>query len=264
MSKVNKVVSVGCAAKTKVKYCIVVSIFLCLAICGITITSIKPAKADTSSANFPVDEAGIAAYVKLDSVENIDIATLAEAYKSIEKQGESYVVGIVPVTNDPHVYIGLDGWIVAYFLKTEEASRIAGGTKATTLEDAIDYMAGQIGATYSTPVKYYDFEFPEANKITLITKDTGGFYVTVPGTLYEGSYRLYGKVCSGFYPALVKITVDEITVYEYNYHGWFTCAGVYAYGYFDLLTYFKAGVTHYIYSGGYTEGPLEIVLIYKN
>ena len=261
---------------------VLAAVFLCLFMVGNV--------SATDGTTFPVDEAGIAAYVKVDNIENIDIDALAEAYHTIEASGENYVIGTVKVTNElgdnyPHLYVGLDGWMVAYYLNTEEASRImqwkgytAGSINTTTLKDAIDYMSEKTGVTYSMPVKYYDFEFPEANKMTIITETNTGnddFYVTVPGTLYEASYQvLLMERCgggSGFHR--LSLNVDGTVVFEVlgggGYRYWLPFS---SYGYYNL-SIFETGITHHVsfvgggdsYSGcqgsrkGYTT-----VLIYKN
>ena len=89
---------------------------------------------NAEATTFPVDEAGIAAYVKLDSVDITDLTEALNYFYSVEEQNETYVIGTVkvenimgkyvPFYNYPHVYIGLDGWIVAYYSNTEQASRI--------------------------------------------------------------------------------------------------------------------------------------------
>ncbi|MHA1665139.1 MAG: hypothetical protein ACTSVW_04840 [Candidatus Njordarchaeales archaeon] len=208
--------------------------------------------------------------MKVDNINDIDKNALAEVFETIEKSGESYVIGKVPVTNKPHLYVGLDGWIVAYFLREEPASKIAGGPKTTTLEEAIDYMCEKIGVTYSTDIKYYDFEFPEANKMTVITEGVSwslrenDFYVTVPGTLYEASYRISASCssCPTGHWEWISLKVDGVSVFEEYPRGVF-------YGYYDLSTYFKQGVTHYITlscSSGResVEATGSTVLIYKN
>lgn len=265
---------------SKTRWYILGGVFLCLLV-GITIGSIKSVKAETTSTTFPVDEAGIAAYVKLDNIENIDIDALAEAYHAIKASGESYVIGTIKVPNEigfnyPHLYVGLDGWLVAYYLKTEEASRIMqwkgytkGSINTTTLKDAIDYISEQIGITYSSPVKYYNFEFPEANKMTLVAEEgRNDFYVTVPGTLYEASYGvlLRSKCCSGFVCKQLILKIGEILVYQSHGLGcWFTCSSPFStYGYYDL-SIFKTGITHHvIFNDQCSSGAYATILIYKN
>ncbi len=259
----------------KIKYYYLIgSIIIILAILGGIVFLAKSAKAEEqTSTTFPVDEAGIAAYVKVDNINDIDRNALAEAFKTIEKSGESYVIGKVPVTNKPHLYVGLDGWIVAYFLKEEHASKIAGGPKTTTLEEAIDYMCEKIGATCSTDIKYYDFEFPEANKLTLIVENgkSDSFYVTVPGTLYEASYRfqIIGPCyCSWWHPCVwpktFTLSVDGNIVYEKSMGGE---KSELLYEYLDPSSNFQAGITHYVAFGFGQDCPksqFATVLIYKN
>jgi len=266
---------------SKTKLYILAIIFLCF-IVGITIASIRTAEAETST-TFPVGEAGIAAYAKLDNIENIDLEVFANACDSIEELGESYIVGTIKIENAvgfsyPHIYVGADGWIVAYYLKTEEVSRImqwkgytAGSINTTTLKDAIDHICAKIGVTYSPPVKYYDFAFPESNKMVLIV-DSNDFYVTVPGTLYEASYGVLLKdgCCSGFVCRILKLTIDENLVYESPGLGcWYTCSGPFSsYGYYDLSV-FPTGITHHIifHNGCSDWSPTSsavTALIYKN
>jgi len=184
-------------------------------------------KADTST-TFPVDQAGIAAYVKVDNINNVDINTIGNAFHSIEASGESYIIGTVEVQNEvnpsyPHLYIGLDGWLVAYYLKTEEASRmmqwknyVKGSIATNTLKDAIDYICGQTGLTYSADLKYYDFEFPDANKLTLVaersTYPPNDFYVTVPGDNLRSSLSSFndknvGNMCWWQFIRIFKIKI---------------------------------------------------------
>jgi len=178
-----------------------------------------------------------------------------------------------PWLNYPHAYIGLDGWIVAYYLNTEEASRImqwngysAGTISTTTLKDAIDTICGKTGVSYSTPIKYYDFEFPEANKLTLIaeTGSSNTFSVTIPGTLYEGSYSLYTYRPSysnwgpdTHYP--IHLSVDGISVFDSPASSWKSY-----YGYYNISTHLKVGVPHVISISRVNGGGGATVLIYKN
>jgi hypothetical protein len=186
---------------------------------GHAISLIRPALVQAATTTFPVNEAGIAAYVKLDSVDITDLTEALNFYQPVNKVDETYVIGTVSVKNQPpwasprnyypHIYIGLDGWMVAYYLNTEEASRIMqwkdytpGVTNTTTLKDAIDTMCTNIGVTYSAAINYYDFEFPNANRMALIAETalgcsygsfgTNSFSVTIPGTLYEASYSVFG------------------------------------------------------------------------
>lgn len=257
-------------------------IIVLLSALGIMMTPIKFAEAETTTTTFPVEEAGIAAYVRLDNIENIDLEAFANACDSIKELGENYIVGTIKIENFlgfnyPHIYVGADGWIVAYYLKTEEASRImqwkgyaAGSINTTILKDAIDYITQMVGVTYSTPIKYYDFEFPEATKMTIVV-DRNDFYVTVPGALYEASYGLILKerCCSGFDCRTLKLTIDENIIYQTGLGCWFSCGAPFSYyGYYNL-SMFPTNTTHHItfHNGCSDWSPTSSVvttLIYKN
>jgi len=269
--------------KFKKKRYILIGIFLFLFLLTATIL-IKTAKAETTSNTFPVDEAGIAAYAKLNEPENINLSIFANACDSIEKLGESYMIGTIKIQNtvgftQPHIYVGADGWIVAYYLKTEEASRImqwngyeAGSLITTTLQDAIDVICAKTGASYALPLKYYDFEFPEANKMTIVAElasKNNDFYVTVPGTLYEASYQvmLMQNCGGGSSSQTLTLTLDDIVIFKASGGGLWTLWRPFAsYGYYDT-TLFTTGTTHHIAFGGDCYGlskAYATVLIYKN
>jgi len=257
----------------KVKHLILISVFL-VALCLI-VFSAKLTKAQEIT--FPVDEAGIAAYVKLDSdpEEMIQVLTEALPYyseKEVPRITSNYVIGMVEVENGmlrlvphysyPHLYIGLDGWMVAYYLKDEEASQIMqwkdytpGAITTTTLKDAIDFMVNMINSnddinvTYSGDVKYYDFKFPDANKMTLIAETAsayaGGsnsFSLTIPGTLQESSYSVYYG--GQYYNWYAKLTVDGTEVFS---DGCVECDDIrLKYGYYEPLTLLETNIPHLI------------------
>jgi hypothetical protein len=110
----------------------------------------------------------------------------------------------LPKTEDVHVYVSKSGWIVAYYLKNEPVSKImqwqnynGGAITTTKLADAITKVAGQAGVGYS-PIKYYNFEYPEANRLMIIADlniggGTDSFDFKIPSgfTLAEASYSHY-------------------------------------------------------------------------
>ena len=267
----------------KVKHLILISVFL-VALCLI-VFSAKLTKAQETT--FPVEEAGIAAYVKLDSVKKEDLTKAWYSYHSREKNAETYVIGTIEIVNQsprggqwfnyPHIYIGRDGWMVAYYLKDEEASQIIqwedytpGVMGTTTLQDAIDFMADSIGVTYSGEIKYYDFEFPEANKMTLVAETfidgSNCFSLTIPGTLYEASFSAFmedsqtADICFNW-PLI--ISVDEVKIFESET----SCSFRNYYGYYDS-NQLQVNIPHFIcvekrQTGG-KGGGAATVLIYQN
>lgn len=262
-------------------------ILVCLIGLSLTLNLIRPVEVegDSATSTFPVDEAGIAAYVKVD---NIDIADLTESlnyFQTREKQEATYVMGTVGILNSaggydyydyPHLYIGLDGWLVAYYLKDEPASKImqwknyTTSTMNTTLKDTIDYMAEKIGVTYSSSsVKYYDFEFPEANKLTLIV-DSDNFSLTIPGALYEAAYSVWTGGTSWIWTGggggasicqAANLYVDGSVVFESpvscqtSYHGYYNTS---------TSTPLQVGIPHFVQFSRAGGGGAATALIYKS
>jgi len=156
--------------------------------------------------NFLEQEAGIAAYVKVD--QEINLEQVRDAFKMIETVSDDYIIGEValpelPEKAHPHVYVNKDGWIVAYYSKDEPASKImqwigydGGPMTRTTLEDVIRKIYDILRLSYKD-VTYYHFQYPGANRIMLVTEfvkssgeSTDSFYLTIPRRcqLYEASW----------------------------------------------------------------------------
>jgi len=243
---------------------------------------------------FPEDEAGISAYVNVS--ESIDFEKLATIFDQIIALNETYVIGKVPIPNfggnvHPHLYADINGWIVAYFTKDEPASMIMqwSGTdtnnpriteiKTTTLEDAIEKACNATGIDYAgikPNIKYYDFEFPDADGMLLFikTRATSGSnytHVSIPSdyTLYEASYYHYG--CNYYaydcgYTSYLKVDGITVDTLSSGYEG----MGV-AYKQYDINSTLTVGSPHTIeitYSHEWSWGDrgsagVANVLIYK-
>jgi len=242
-----------------------------------------------SGDNFPVDEAGIAAYVKLDvpSDQMYKVLTDALNYYSNKEAPETnqyYVVGAVEVDNEvpyykwkdyPHLYVGLDGWMVAYYLKDQEVSRIMqwknytpGEISTTTLKDAIDQMCQNLGVSYSGEIKYYDFAYPQATKMTLVAETvpsgqnqaSNSFSVIIPGTLYEASYITH--MHCGYSHCLMELTVDGKPVISKTSSA--DKSGDFLdYGSYSPVVEIEANVPHLIkFTSGFWGGEEATVFIY--
>ena len=149
----------------------------------------------SAAVDFPADEAGIAAYVKAST--SIDLNDTKSAFASIERETADYIIGTVALTYHseqeyPHVYVSTDGWIVAYYPDDRPSSWIfpwadyAGGAlSSTTLSKAVGTVATAFGGT-TNGLKYYDFRYPDATKMIIITESitsgTNFFKVTIPTT----------------------------------------------------------------------------------
>jgi len=146
--------------------------------------------------SFLEDEAGISVYFKASST--IDLSLARRKYRTIEVATPDYIIGSVPVGNNPesedvHVYTNRNGWMVAYYLAPEPAAKIidwrlyydSNKTKFTTkLENGLAAVANEAGIVYSNGT-YYDFRYPNANRLMLIGEwgDGESFQVFLPGTL---------------------------------------------------------------------------------
>ena len=169
--------------------------------------------ASASGGAFPEDEAGIAAYIFTN--QTISIEKLKKIFSKVYRVGDNYIIGKTPIPDyggdvDVHVYADTDGWLVAYLKMDEPASKIMQWETAdvnnpkfvaisTTLVDAL-IKAGEavnVGIVNSE-IKYYDFEFPNANGMMIFvrTSATDGSkicQVEIPAdyTLFEASYYYY-------------------------------------------------------------------------
>jgi len=91
-------------------------------------TLVVPAFAQGIPADrFPVNEAGISAYVN--ASQGIDLGKARTLFKGVEADTGNYIVGTVELPGHteemwPHVWIDKSGWILAYYPKTEPTSRI--------------------------------------------------------------------------------------------------------------------------------------------
>ena len=168
---------------------------------------------------FPEGDAGIAAYIN--TGQTIDTEKVKTIFSNVEEVGDNYIVGVVPISNwggniNVHLYAGTDGWLVAYLKKSEPASEIMqwsgdannpniGVIKTTTLENAL-YKAGDAAGVgiVAGNIKYYDFEYPNANRMMIIAKTRAAsgssiHQLEIPADyiLYERSYYHYIYYVSG-------------------------------------------------------------------
>jgi len=176
-----------------------------------------PAFAQTTNANdFPHNEVGICAYVKLD--QDIEIGRAASAFVAIEAQEEDYVIGTVSLPSHsesmwPHLYVSSSGWIMAYYPRTEPTSRMiqwigyqGGNIGTTTLRDALVQASQQIGVNMtavSSSMAYYHFQYPSATKLLIAVDTTSGsdsFTYTIPSelNLLEASWAHYAYKLSTY------------------------------------------------------------------
>jgi len=191
---------------------------------------------------FPKDKAGISAYIN--TSQTIDIEKIKTIFTEVEEVGDNYIIGITPISDfggeiGVHVYADTDGWIVAYLETDEPAAKIMqwgtadvnnptiGVIKSTTLEDAL-YKAGDAAGVgiVASKIKYYDFEFPNADSMTLFvrTRATAGTNITqveIPADymLFEASYYHYVTGYGYDYSTNSKLKVDGATISDLSISG---------------------------------------------
>lgn len=195
---------------------------------SIGITFVKPAFAQEGGVSFLDREAGIAAYTDLSR--KIDVTGLRTIFRNVEKETEAYIVGSVPVLGyeaygreDVHCFIHRDGWIVAYYLKSEPTAKVInwqhlGNNKLKVVLTMACNTAGS-GLPY---IKYYQFKYPDATGVMLITKrQQNHFRIMIPDsfTIYERSWSTDAD--SGQYIAIDGESVSDkkSSSGEYGTHG---------------------------------------------
>lgn len=156
------------------------------------------------------EEAGISAWY--DAPDVIDLELVEPVFRTIELQTTDYLIGSVAVSNYPevydvHVYVHVDGWILAYYLNTDPVSKIVdvkGQTLETThLKNVVAVVAGAAGLPV-TDVSYYDFRYPNATNMLLVAENSsdGNFFsIEIPSSFayFERSWGLFYPSCCNPY-----------------------------------------------------------------
>jgi hypothetical protein len=158
------------------------------------------------------EEAGISAYFQAST--SINLADVRDVFRTIETETSDYIIGSVPVANYPesedvHVYVHRDGWILAYYLAADPVGKIfdwrvyhdTGRTNITTkLENTLAVVASEAGVPFPGGT-YYDFRYPNATHLMFIIEwvygdgmygQTDSCEVKLPGgfAYYERSWSL--------------------------------------------------------------------------
>ncbi len=171
---------------------------------------------DSNIATILNEEAGMAAYFQLPS--GIDLESVESVFRTTERATSDYIIGSVPVTGyndtaeDVHVFVSRDGWIVAYYLAADPASKIvdvraltsASTTVGTKLEIVLQTVAASASVGYEQP-NFYHFQYPEATHFLMITGSS--FTVEFPS-----AFRYYERGISTAYsvPSIDGSGVSEL------------------------------------------------------
>ncbi len=251
------------------------------------------------SPRFPKEEAGISAYGKISEVnESNNIETLNTALGFIEsidggrvlENKDSHIIGQVPVKNSvkhdgeehpvvllrPRIYIDIDGWMVAYFEKNEETSRMfQWGDYAQNifspniLKEALKKILEELEMSIEE-VNYYHFQYPEASRISVVidklpsltsprSEEKNNFSVTVPENIKEASYTVFYKKRIG---GSCLYTVKAGENFELDESG--RCQGEpFKYGFYPQETFKKKSPQSVVIEGiGAAPLGMGTVLIY--
>jgi len=174
-------------------------------------------------------EAGISAYTNIGAV---DLERVKTIYKTIERKTDQYVLGSVELpgydeTQDVHVYVTTEGWVVAYYLKDQPAAIImdysgyTGGVITTTkLDIALEVIYSTLGVS-PPDVKYYDFRYPEANRLMIVAdyceNGTDSFEINIPSevVIFEESLFHYARTSKS------SMFIDESSISILEGHRFF-------------------------------------------
>jgi len=196
----------------------------------LVVTLAPPAFAQAPKPSFPTNEAGISAYVNVGAT--IDLTKARALLSAPEGVTDAYVIGTMTlIGNDesmqPHVYIGKDGWLLAYYPNTEPTSYLfqwygyqGGAVNTTTLRDALISLATSLHLDLSkidAGISYFHFKYPDATKLIIAVDTTGSndeFRYTIPSgvALYTAAWSQHGEGVARYYGT--QSSVDGKVLYS--------------------------------------------------
>lgn len=189
---------------------------------------------------FPVEEAGLAAYLMVNPPPDMDKAITS--FDELYLMGGNWVVGRVMVDiypsystgkyirQDVYVYIDSQGWVVAYLKRDTPPAAIMVWTgidemnpsleeiTTTALEEAMDKVLLSAGIEFASlrdQVGYYAFQYPEATGITLAA--------IVGGKTYQSPVSFSLAVAEG------ATVYSESVCLLNNHFGAYRCPNFYSY-----------------------------------
>lgn len=153
------------------------------------------AEGQLAGTNFLKEEAGISAFTNVGR--EIDLVRARRAFRTIEREGDEYIIGSVgvpglPAAYDAHIFVHRDGWMLAYYGRKRPTAWIVDwrNLRTTKLEATLMQVATAAGVSIRD-VSYYDFRHPEAEKMMIII-DNNSFNLKIPRafTVFERSYSI--------------------------------------------------------------------------
>jgi len=220
------------------------------------------ANAANATSTFPIEDAGMSAYVQLDTISQatFDNAT-ANLFESVESFDSTYMIGVKDYYASDvftvsklqfHIYLDTNGWLVVSLLNSQEPSMMVNWSDGATLDNnllksAVIEAVNKLGASYNnSSIKYYDFSHPDATKMTLVRENIlpgedleDEFTALVPGTIHQASYAmvvLSGGLNSWSQAATLLLDGNLVVYIKQN---------SFVYGLYDAAI-FTPGVSHTI------------------
>jgi hypothetical protein len=170
-------------------------------------------------------EAGISAYFRDQA--GITLNSVWGVFRTIEVSTSNYIIGSVAVPNygeteDTHVYIHKDGWVLAYYLRGDPASkmidmktyRTSGNLNTTKLQNVLAVVAAAAGSSFSGST-YYDFRYPNATNIMVVAENNSdgdnSFTINIPSSYgyYERGWAVINNDQSWVAPV---IKIDGVAI----------------------------------------------------
>jgi len=183
---------------------------------------IPSAFAQSVDMTFLVQEAGISAYINFN--QTLDMSLAKTIFKTVEKETSTYIIGSIslpnlPETDDPHVFIHKEGWILIYYLRGEPLAKIINWNNlaSTKLEEGLLKICNALGLP-SNGTKYFNFRYPKAEKLMIII-DYDSFKIKIPSSfvIYEMSYSVNLAGYSGWYSSTRASFSIDGTEIAYSY-----------------------------------------------
>lgn len=219
-------------------FCYLITIFFILglagAVSGSDLNLISPPGLGTTS--FLEEEAGIASWAQVSGV-NLDMAE--NALKTVEAKTAEYIIGSVSLesydeSDDVHVYADTAGYVVAYYLRAEKASKIIdwkdnyvnGQITGTKVGTALQRVCNEM-SLYVPEINYCDFRYPDATKMMIVTDEaidsTETFRIKVPSEFIiysrSWSHAINDNVGTSYY-ITSNIKIDTTLLNEGSSHKW--------------------------------------------
>jgi len=245
---------------------------------GQTFLFVNPVFAESLSGGttFLEEEAGMSIYVNVGLP--LDLSAAQSVYKTVEEDTSDYIIGSfslpdLPESDDVHCFVHKDGWIVVYYLKNEPISKIidwsyysANQLTKTKLQVGLEQMGLALGVTV-TDAKYYNFQYPYADKWMIIIESREGsgedsFNLKIPGefTVYERSWSHYAQHAGSGFPGYNRayFRIDGSEINRINNSGETVCGQL-------TVTQLSPDVFHTvsIYSSETGRQSVCIVLAYQ-